>query len=361
MGEPNNVSSPKKGFKIATVIVLIGIISAGWYWFFYKSPPNDIKEKNIVPVKVISISEQLNNISVEYTGTVNAKEIKEYGFKTGGVIASIPVSNGQKITKGQLLASLDIKDLQLAAEAAANTRNNAQSIYDFTADNYEKTRKLQEAGAVAEQELDKARQELDAQENLVKNARLDYQNRINQLDDANLSADMNGVVADVIGKEGLVISPGHPVVIVRSEELTVNVGLTQKDIDIIHPGTSAKVFINEQEIAGVVTKIDQLPDPQVKTYNAEIPIAGNYPLGSTAKIVFDLGEKEGTFIPIKAVMNDGNDFVYLVEDNKAVKKAVKLGVISNTRVQVEGLKNGDLLVIEGIRKLNEGSTITICE
>lgn len=313
------------------------------------------------PVKVAEVKNESAGVALDYLGVVAARELKKLGFKMAGVLEDVAVSKGAAVAAGDTLAALETKDLELAVQASQNTRDNAQKAYEFAQDNFDKINRLFEAGAVSAAERDKAEVEMVNLRSGYNNAQIDYQNKQNLLADSILKSDISGFVADILYEEGEMAPAGYPVVILRSSGLEVTVGLAQDDLQKVKAGTAARVLYGDMEIAGEVTAIGQLPDTSTRTYPATVAIEDTtLPLGVTAEVLLELGEEEGIYIPISAIQNNGRDYVYVVDAaGFAQKKEIELGRVHNSKVLVTGLAEGDKLVIEGGKRLNEGDPVII--
>ena len=110
--------------------------------------------------------------------------------------------------------------------------------------------------------------------------------------------------------------------------------------------------------------IVQMADSKSGTYSAEIKLLNpidnsKFYIGQSAKVYINEGEKNGIWIPITSILNDGQDYVYVVEDGHAVKKNVTLGQTNENLVCVEGLKSGDNLVNEGMKNIKAGYQVSV--
>lgn len=342
---------------IILLIILLFIFSLFRFW---SASDREKPIEQIKPVKIREVKEETRIETLEYLGVINAREVKKVGFKMSGVLEKVFVSIGDPIEKEDILAQLESEEIGLAAEAAENNRNNAKKAYEFAQDNYIKMGKLLEAGAVSQQEYDKAEVELENLKTLYYNAEIDYQNKLNIFEDTVLKADISGYSADVLYEEGEIVPSGYPVIIIRGRELELNIGLVQNDVEKVRIGTTAQIYSAGLEVTGIVSSVGQLPDPVTKTYPTILKIEGSaLTIGSTVKANLNIGIEKGIFIPINTVKNDGQDYVYVIDqDMIAHKKLVKLGRIRSTEVMVSGLSEGDKLVIEGIKRLNEGDKVS---
>lgn len=351
-----------KGHMLSWAILIpAGILLAAAIIFLTLNNQDIGEQKKTIPVKTLIVIEETLPLELEYMGTVSAEEIKKLGFKIAGRLGKVHVEKGSPILPGDPLASLDTTELQNSALAAENARFKARRSCEFARDNYQKLAQLKEAGAVSAQELDKAQLELDVQEANYKNAQLDFENKMQMLKDAQLKADFAGYAADILYKEGEIVSAGSPVMVLRSEKLMVQTGLSQQDAGRVSPGQSARIVVDGREAEGSIIRVAQLPDKQTRTYLAEIEVtARDFPLGANARVFIRIGEERGVFLPITCVLNDETDYVFVVnEDSTVGKRKVMLGNIRETRVKVEGLQAGDRVVVEGMKRLNQEDRVAI--
>ena len=108
-----------------------------------------------------------------------------------------------------------------------------------------------------------------------------------------------------------------------------------------------------------------MADSTSGTYSTEIKLStpidnSKYYVGETAVVYIDMGESNAISIPISSILNDGEDYVYVIENGHAVKKNITLGdTTDEDRVSVEGLKDGDKLVIEVMKNLKSGYKVIV--
>ena len=69
----------------------------------------------------------------------------------------------------------------------------------------------------------------------------------------------------------------------------------------------------------------------------------------------------GIWIPVACVLNDGEDYVYVVKEDRAVRKNIILGSVSGSQVVADGLAEGESLVVQGMKNLDNGSAVTLVE
>jgi hypothetical protein len=71
------------------------------------------------------------------------------------------------------------------------------------------------------------------------------------------------------------------------------------------------------------------------------------------------GSITGIRIPLTAICSDGEDYVYCVSNGRAVQKSITKLSINKHLVQVDGLSQGDTLIIKGIKNVQAGVKTTI--
>ena len=354
-------SVSKKIVVMALLVVAVIILSV-----FSFSENAEESEPIIKPVHVITVYEEEEPMGLDYFGMIEPAVQKQLSFKMPGKLSSLSVAEGDVVSTGQTLASIENADLQRAVEAAGNNMESAKSAYDFASDNYEKLQQLQQAGGVSVQELDQARLDRDSRKTTYENARIDYDNRKTMVGDSVIRADFNGVVAKVFYERGEMVPAAYPVILLHSPDNIIRVGISQQDIQSIDQNTKVYVTISGHQYQASVNSISPLPDPATRTYAVELEINEHVsqmmPLGSMVNVSFLTGAKKAIYIPLSIIANDGRDFVYLVDqDQRAEKRIIELGQVKNTEVQVFGLQDGDRVISEGFRNINDGEQVKVKE
>ena len=374
------------------------------------------KDVKIYPVKTVELQDQSHPSTLEYEGITGGSEVRKLSFKSPAKISKIYVVKGQHVKMGDKLVDLDKSDLNLAQNAAKAQMDaaqaqydkavngaqaedinkaeiavkNAQDEYNYCKDLYDKNMQLYEMKAVTQQQVNDVKIKLDGSESAlnaaketltqlqngtrpedkqaalaqVNTAKANYDSKVNLVQDASLLADTDGYVVDILCKEGEMQAVGYPVILIRSENQVVTAGLSDDDVKKVQIGEKAKVKIDDMMARGEIINIVQMPDKQSGTYSAEVkisdPIDNNkFYIGESVKVYFEDGEKNGIWVPINSILNDGEDYVYVVEDSRSVRKNITLGQTNENEVCVEGLKAGDSLVIEGMKNIKAGYQVSV--
>jgi len=373
-------------------------------------------EIKIYPVKTVELQEKSYPISLEYEGITGGSEVRRLSFKSSAKISKVYVSKGQHVKKGENLVDLDKSDLNLSMDSAkaqmdaasaqydkaANGAQaedinkaqigvkNAEDNYNYCKDLYDKTVILYQMQAATQQQVNDVKNKLDnsesalnsAKETLnqlqngtrtedkqaslaqVNTAKANYDSKVNLVQDASLRADEDGYVVDVLCKEWEMQQAGYPVILIRSENQVVTVGLSDNDVKKVQIGTKAQVKIDDTTTDGDIINIVQMSDKQSGTYSAEIKLLNQidnskFYIGQSVKVYIADGEKNGLWIPINSILNDGEDYVYAVQDGRATRKNITLEQTNENEVCVEGLEAGDNLVNEGMKNIKAGYQVSV--
>lgn len=370
--------------------------------------------EKVRPVKAVELREEVKDKVLSYTGIVKSEETKKLSFKSSGKLARILVKKGEAVKKGQVLAELDKTDLLFAAEASQNQFEAAKAQYDkavngaqpedvkslelnvkkaqdawtYSQDSYKRIEALYEANAVSKNDLDKAKLDLDIKEselsqaqeaynktkngtrtedreaalNQMEQANADFQHKQSLVEDATIRSMAEGYVVDVLYEEGEMVSAGYPVIVVRNGSQVVSVGLSGDDIRQVRLGMTALIGGEGSEVEGAITNINPVPDEQTRTYPVEIAAAeAELLLGSIEKVKIRIGEEKGIWIPITSMLSDGEDYVYVIQEERAQKRTVAIEEIRGSSVKVSGVAAKDRLVVEGMTALKHGDRVTVLE
>jgi len=306
----------------------------------------------------------MHAVRLPYIGTTMSDGIKRYSFKIPGKIISIPVKKGDKVTKGQLIARLESKERDWQKKVAEQDQFQANSAASALCKLYSKLKGLAEEGAVSQIQVEKARVECEVMRSNAAKAKIGVEYGGSVVSDTEMHTEIDGYVIEITMNEGELIGPGMPVVVVRSESQIIQVGVSQSDIKTVKLGMKAVVNVDNAVGVGKVTNIAQIPDLMSRTYNVQVTLTGkladmDFFLGQISHVAFEIGKEESIWIPIQSLMSDGIDYVYTVDDGRAVRRNVTRGSMSGDLVQVDGLEDGVQLVTEGMTALKEGYVVTI--
>lgn len=373
--------------KYSLIIILMLIISTSLYGCTKEVAAE--YEEIIKPAKVQVVTTENYSKDIEISGNVKPAQLVRTGFKLAGVIDRINVKEGDTISKGQVIATLETDDYQLGVNAAQaqydaverqadsairSGVNQAEANLEFVKTQYERMEKLYEEGAIPKTTLEeletqlvvaesKYQEALDAYsitEAQLKQAGTGIEAAENKIKDTVLKSPISGTVIQKLFEEGETIASGHPVVVLgRLDVLEVEIGVPDILIDSIQIGKNVDVYIYglEKEVQGRISNINTAADLETRTFGVKIDIANSenrIKPGMIAKVIMNTDNINTIMVPTNAVMNDpdgGKIFVYK-EDGHVEERRITLGKVYDDKIQVlEGLEDGDQIVVEGHYKL----------
>jgi RND family efflux transporter MFP subunit len=324
-----------------------------------------------MPVKIETVGRHRVSEKLIYTGVIEAARKINVTPETGGKVARIAVEEGQFVEKGQLLAELDTASIRLqlqqaeagAAVAEANAKNAAR--------NKERMDRLAAEKAVSDTQYEQVKLADEAAQAQAAQARAAVDLTRHALDQAVMTAPWSGVIASKNAEVGDVINPmmggygaasSGVVTLVDYSRVKIVVEVTQDDIVRLARGQKAVVRSGSAEAVGMVSVVNLAADPLSKKFGVEI-LADNPGLvlrpGTFGSVIFEINSHDNALaVPQNAILSDS--YVFVVENGKAVKRTVGLGLKNTTMIEVlDGLKEGDQVIVEGNYGLVEGTPVEI--
>jgi len=326
-------------------------------------------------VEVQMIQKESTPVNLNYSGIVDADERKGLCFKISGKIVEVYVKENDYVKEGTVIASLDREDLKYQLTASQSNLNAAlldckktQESYIYAEDQLNKTQGLYEAGAVSKNDYEKAKLSMETAQITMDQAEVKYQQlkeeynyKLNNLSDAKLIADMSGYILSVNFKKGDMVQAGMSIADVYNNKKKIVIGLTGNDLENVHVDMDVKISYQENEFNGKVSFIGKVPDPVNRTYSVEISMddGPDIPLGAIVSTSFNIGKDRAIWIPLNAILSSTIDYVYIAQEHTAVKRNINIMEVQGSRARIEGLKEGDKLIIKGMKSIKEGNALQI--
>lgn len=317
-------------------------------------------DETVVPVKLSPVSTVVRAEPVVASGLVSSAQEARLSFKIGGIITRMFVDEGQSVRKGQVLATLDLTEInaqvsqaQLATEKAERDLGRVRSLYADTAATLEQLQNATTGQSVAKQNL------------TIAQFNRSY---------AQIHSTVDGTVTRKIANAGEITSPGSPVYLIssnRPSDWVVRVGVSDKDWARLRLGNRASIALDAypgKTFTGTISELAQAADPVNKLYEVEVRIApGGVKLapGLFAKVTLVPAQSRSyTLVPVESIVegNGKDGFVYvLADDRKHVRKVpVQIGFLDADKVLLSsGLTGVKDVVTGGSAYLTEESRVVV--
>ena len=304
-----------------------------------------------------------------YPGEVHARFESTLGFRVAGKIRARLVDVGTHVTKDQVIAELDSRDLELATSSARASLSSATAALKLAESEYERYKTLFERRFVSQLEFDAKTHARAAASAHVAEARAALDSARNQTGYAQLRADADGVIMTVTAEVGQVVGAGQPVVtLARDGGSEVEIDVPELAIEHIKLGDKAGVELwtaNGARLDGKVREIAPAADATTRTYRVRVSIADAAAaprLGQTARVYFSADADDEQFlVPLSALHEkDGKPAIWQVDAQSAKVhlSTVEVAQYSETGALIgEGLSAGQWIVTAGVHRLREGEAI----
>lgn len=354
------------------------------------------EDKTILrPVKYGQVNYSHGYGAHTFSGVAQADQQANLSFRVGGTVRTLDVKLGDRIRKGQLIATIDPTDYSIQAEQASASQKGAEANLKsaetqliIARSTYQRIEKLYENNSVplsdfeqAKSNYESAQSQYEASKTQVTSASKQTQSARNQVNYTRLEAPFNGVITMVHVEVNELVGSGNPIAELSSEvNPEVNVGIPESYISQIKKGQDVKISFSvlpQQTFNGRVHEVSYAAGNS-PTYPAIIRIINpseEIRPGMAATVSFYEGGKEDNLkkeliCPVKAVGEDATgNFAFVLEATDsgngaytAKKQAVKIGDLVDGGFEVkEGLKEGQIVATAGLRSLLDGMKVKLME
>ena len=300
---------------------------------------------------------------LELQGDVMSKQNVLIYPEMAGTLYRVYVKEGQKVAKGQLLASID--DGGVGSQLAQMKTQAALAKTTF-----ERQKRLWEQNIGSEIQYLQAKSTYESQESAVKQMQ-------SQLAKSTIRAPFSGIIDDVIKDQGTVVSPGPGSEVFRIVNLSnmyVEVEVPESHLPNVSPGKNVEVFFPGlgDSVSTKVRSTGNFINPANRSFTAEIGLpskGGTIKPNLTAKVMInDYTNESAILIPQSIVSENaqGQQYVYLVSaDSSATESIAKKAIITTGKTQgdyvevLDGISNGDGIIEEGARSVKDGQKVKI--
>jgi RND family efflux transporter MFP subunit len=341
--------------RIVLTLVLIGVLVYAFKPFgLFKSPsPSDLYKSEKVARADLSTT-------ITASGIVEADNQATISFLTGGRVAGLYFNEGEKVLKGQVIASLDATEAQQTVSKAEASYHSAQSAVTKVLDDIRLSR-----GS------NNGTDETMTQKNLRETAEaardVSYQSlqtAQKQLQWTTIVAPFDGVISDISGLEigqNVTAASGTSVTVVGSGDLKFKANIDEIDYSRLSLGQKGEIILDafpEEKIAGQISKIwvaaTKLPTGgSVIPVEITLPQDGKLKSGLNGEVTFTIVARENVLlIPRTALRKDnGDSYTNVLNKDKIEKKTVKVGEALGNKVEISsGLNEGDLVILGDVKK-----------
>jgi len=314
-----------------------------------------------VAVTVSQVKHEQRSQPIRNSGRISQKNEMRLAFKTSGLVEKIDVEEGDEVTAGQILAKLDLEEINAQQErAASNFKNTAADLERFN-NLYAKALVSLQIKQAAQAANDSAAAELQI---------ANFNKRLSVI-----RAPADGRVLKRFVESNELIQAGQPVLMLASHKQgsIVRLGLIDQDIVKVGVGDPAKIILDAypgRKFTGTVSEVALGTDSKAGTFEVEILIDDQgFALrsGLIARVeITPVSSDLQYFIPIESVSRADNGLasVFVLDERKKVVNEVSVEIVEflQDEVIVRGsLKASDKVIRLGAPYLSNGSIVAVVD
>lgn len=317
------------------------------------------KASEAIPVRVISVEPSSGHTVIKASGQLTTDEEAVLGFKTAGIVSRVYVREGDAVRKGQLLATLDLTEINAAvaqarvgAEKAQRDFRRAGNLYADSVATLEQFQNAETAVTVATRQLEAAEFNRSYSE---------------------IHAPADGFVLKKFVNAGQIVSTGDPVLltnVVSTRGWFLKVGVSDRQWSQLRVGNEARVVLDAfpgRTLKSRLVRKSETADAASGAFTVELSVQPEdlkLATGMFGAAEFVSQELQpGWSVPFEAVLDahDRDGFVFVTTDGKiAHKQAVVIESFNNKHVVIAaGIESGQQLIVSGSAYLADGSNIRI--
>lgn len=321
-----------------------------------------------MPVKVSSVSLSPVASADTYVATIKGRRSATMQPQVEGNITRILVKSGDSVKAGQLLMQIDPLKQAAAVQSQEGTQAQKKALFEYNTIEVERQRKLFEAGVISRDAYDQANQ-------AYQNSKADYEanaaltsTQKEQLAYYQIRAPFGGIVGDIPVHVGDYVSSSTVLTTVdENVELEAYIYVPTERAAQVRTGLTVDIIDSEGNTItkSVINFLSPQVDNGLQSILAKAPIPKGTKLRTEqlvkARITWDT--KPAPVVPVLAVTRVGGQaFVFVAAEKNggyaAHQVPVNLGeVTGNSYPVIEGLQEGDKVILSGLQFLQEGAPV----
>ncbi len=318
-------------------------------------------QERIPLITTFAAKETVFNHFVELQGSVDTKKNLVIYPEYPGTLTRVYVKEGQKVSKGQILAKIDdgglsqqVAQLEIQADLAKTTFERQERLWN------------QKIGS--EIQFLQAKSNYEAQQRAVNQLK-------QQVGKTLVRAPFSGTIDDVITEQGSVVASGQSQLfrIVNLQDMYIETDVPERYISNITPGKNVQVEfpILGKKMDAKIRQAGNFINPANRTFKIEVAVSNkdkSIKPNLTAKLkINDYKNEKAILIPQSIISEnaEGQQYVYTVADKVENKAKAKRVIIETGKTQgdyievLSGLENGNEIIDEGARSVKDGQDIKI--
>lgn len=297
------------------------------------------KEKPPVEVDVLVTTPEALSDTIEVNGTVLAEDMVEIRPEVSGRLVFLSIPEGEKVSKGTVLARINDAELQAQLE-------QQKSQLDLAQKNENRMKELLSANSVNQSDYDIALNQLRNTEAAIKITQA-------QLDKTVIKAPFDGELGLRMVSSGAYVSPQTLITTLHNkDQVKIDFTVPQRYAFLAKKGKT--VVLSEGNDKPLSTAVIMAVEPQIDTKTRNLKLRarlteGQLMPGGFVKVMLT-EQREGFMVPSEALIpNAASNQLVIIDKGQAVFRNVETGIRTGSRVEVTGgISAGDSIVVTGV-------------
>ena len=320
-------------------------------------------EEKFPLVNTLTAKKEVFNHYLELQGDVSTKQNVLIYPEMAGTLQKVYVKEGDRVSKGQLLATIDDGGMSSQLSQLKSQATLAKTTF-------ERQERLWKQNIGSEIQYLQAKTNYESSENMVSQAQ-------SQLGKSSIRAPFSGIIDNVIKDQGTVVAPGQGSEVFRLVNLSdmfIEVEVPETYLGSVVKGKEALVYfpVLDDSITTKIRETGNFINPSNRSFEVEIPVPnkeGKIKPNLTAKVnLNDYTNENAILIPTSIISEnaEGDQYVFVAmepnADNEAVVKRtiISTGKTQGAKIEVlTGLEDGNLIIKEGARSVKDGQKVKI--
>jgi len=329
------------------------------FYACHSSAPEGSKiNTDTIPVKTMVLEKQNSSVPLILSGQFTTDDEVMLSFKTGGIISKVLVKEGDRIKRGQLLATLNLTEISAQVQQARLAFEKAER-------DYKRTNNLYKDSVATLEQLQNTRTAVQLAQEQLNLASFNRQF-------SEIHAPQDGFILKKIADAGQQVSSGAAVLQANGQgRWLLRAGISDQEWASLKVGDKARVQIAslpDQVFQGELSRKSEGADASTGTFSVYLTLQGKTPpniaagMFGKASVQPSVNQAGNWKIPYEALL-DGNGntgYVFITNDNKtALKRTVTIaGIEKNTVTVTHGLQDAKALIVSGSAYLTDNSMIS---
>lgn len=308
--------------------------------------------------------------AIAVTGDLRPVETINIRARLEGDLTSVHVREGQRVSRGQVLAQFEASQQRSGRQSAEADRAAARSELSTATWNLEQSQELFKAGAISESALRASQQAVAASRARLAATEARISATSWELRDTRVLAPATGVIEKRLVQSGEHVARGAPMfTLVRNDVLELAASLPARQGSSVREGQRVQFIADGRALSGTVARVSPTVDPATRSLTVYVQVQN--PGGTLRGNTFATGRIIGRtstgalLLPTAAIRqaaDDGHAYVYRIERGTVAQAPVTLGIIDEGRgiaEVVDGLRDGDRVIVGNVGSVGRGMRVEI--